>query len=360
MTSSTSSPTTSPSPTSSQPITLNVRASKDNIYPITISPTDTVLHLKERVALASNTASDRIRLVFSGRVLKDVHSIESCNLNHGNVVHMVRSSLPATTKMARTATATPTSATAGAQTFMPFNSSTVPGSPVSIPTYRRPTGALGHQTGFTSTSTLPPPHQNPATHMMSTHTGFGFNIGAGSNGHGMEADMMGQMMQDPTFAQFMSSMLQNPQILESMVATNPMLQAVLGPDMRHILQSPQFQQMVASPDALRQVAQMGTPMMTMNNGDIISSSNVGARSENPITAATTPATNCTTRTIPQVVPGIRLPSSLIAANAPEKRFQVQLQQLSEMGFWDPTKNMRALQVTGGDVNSAIEILCSGV
>lgn len=142
MTSSTSSPTTSPSPTptSSQPITLNVRASKDNIYPITISPTDTVLHLKERVALVSNTALDRIRLVFSGRVLKNVHSIESCNLNHGNVVHMVRSPLPATAEMATTATATPTSAAAGAQTSIPFNSSTVPAFPVSLPTYRRPTG----------------------------------------------------------------------------------------------------------------------------------------------------------------------------------------------------------------------------
>lgn len=195
---------------------------------------------------------------------------------------------------------------------------------------------------------------------MSTHTGFGFGFGAGSNGHGMEADTMGQMMQDPTFAQFMSSMLQNPQVLESMVATNPMLQAMLGPDMRRILQSPQFQQMVASPDVLRQVAQMGTPMATMNNNDIINSSNVGARPESPITTATTPVTNWPTRMIPQFVSEIRLPSSLITANAPEKRFQVQLQQLSEMGFWDPTKNMRALQVTGGDVNSAIEILCSGV
>ena len=172
--------------------------------------------------------------------------------------------------------------------------------------------------------------------------------------------MMGQMMQDPTFAQFMSSMLQNPQILESMVATNPMLQVMLGSDMRHILQSPQFRQMVASPDALRQVAQMGTPMSTSMSS---SGNNVGVRSTSPInaTAVSPPPTTVPSPTMmPHGMPGMRLPSSLIAANAPEKRFQVQLQQLSEMGFWDPTKNMRALQVTEGDVNSAIEILCSGV
>jgi ubiquilin len=222
-------------------------------------------------------------------------------------------------------------------------------------------GVLGHQSGFSSTSTLQPqPTQSPGTHPMSTHAELGFGYGAGGNGHGMEADMMGQMMQDPTFAQFMSSMLQNPQIIESMVATNPMLQAMLRPDMRHILQSPRFQQMVASPDALRQIAQIRTPAMMMDNDSSASSSNVGTLLENPVTAATTPVTNWAAGTILQVVPGTRFPSSLIAANAPEKRFQVQLQQLSEMGFWDPTKNMRALQVTEGDVNSAIEILCSGV
>ncbi|KAF9907508.1 hypothetical protein EC991_010889 [Linnemannia zychae] len=197
---------------------------------------------------------------------------------------------------------------------------------------------------------------------------YGSNTNLSSNGAygpGEELEMMmGQMMQDPTFAQFMSSMLQNPQILESMIATNPMLQAMLGPDMgRRVLQSPQFLQMVASPDALQQVAQSisrsasSTPMTattTMNTGG---NTNVSA-THSPTSTSTTPLA---TTPPPSSAPGMRLlPSSLISANAPEKRFQVQLQQLSEMGFWDPTKNMRALQVTGGDVNSAIEILCSGV
>ncbi|KAK3807120.1 MAG: hypothetical protein JOS17DRAFT_577314 [Linnemannia elongata] len=329
---STTSPSPSPAPTSSL-ITLNIRASKDNTYPITLSPTDTVLHLKERVAMAANSASDRIRLVFSGRVLKDTHSIQSCNLTHGNVVHMVRS--PAATKTTPAMAAA--SAAVGMQTSIPFSSSP----------------ALSAATSFA----IRDGRQQPAaTHSTNTQTGFGYGVGNGLGGQGMEgADMMGQMMQDPTFAQFMSSMLQNPQILESMVATNPTLQAMLGPDVRHILQSPQFRQMVANPEALSQVAQMGTPMSS--NG-----SNVGARSTSPINAPaeSSPTTVPSPTMMSHGMGGMRLPSSLIAANAPEKRFQVQLQQLSEMGFWDPTKNMRALQVTGGDVNSAIEILCSGV
>ncbi|KAF9155363.1 hypothetical protein BG015_010121 [Linnemannia schmuckeri] len=233
-----------------------------------------------------------------------------------------------------------------------------------------PAATSSSPTGFDSTAT---PHI-PAAHSNRAHSGFEFGVSNRQGGQGMEAaDIMGQMMQDPTFAQFMSSMLQNPQILESMVATNPMLQAMLGPEMRFILQSPQFRQMISSPDALRQVAQTGIPPMTMamqpsatttaTNNTNSSSGNIGTRSASPFSAttATTPPTPATSPTmIPHRVAGMRLPSSLIAANAPEKRFQVQLQQLSEMGFWDPTKNMRALQVTEGDVNSAIEILCSGV
>ncbi|KAK3846319.1 MAG: hypothetical protein J3R72DRAFT_520548 [Linnemannia gamsii] len=401
------SPTSPTSPFSQQHqqqqlITVNVRASKDKTYPITVSATDTVLQLKERVALLSGATSDRIRLVHSGRVLKDAHSIESYKVVHGNVVHMVRSPVPPTTTTAAMIMASSAAAaTAQGQTSILSNNSTFasPSSPF-LPVQQQ-TGVFTSHThaGFypTTTTTTPAPEQTSRTHPASTGFGFGhsnnFNNNNSNNngGHGLaeEAEMMmGQMMQDPTFAQFMSSMLQNPQILESMIATNPMLQAMLGgPGIdlgRRVLQSPQFQQMVASPDALRQVAQMGgdnvsrstssvptttTTTTAMNNSNYNSNTsaasyspiNTSASSPTPTASATTTTTTTTTVMPPSVPGGMRvLPSSLISAYAPEKRFQVQLQQLSEMGFWDPTKNMRALQVTGGDVNSAIEILCSGV
>lgn len=43
---------------------------------------------------------------------------------------------------------------------------------------------------------------------------------------------------------------------------------------------------------------------------------------------------------------------------PEVRFAGQLATLNEMGFWDPEENIRALQLTGGNVNAAIERLLS--
>lgn len=45
--------------------------------------------------------------------------------------------------------------------------------------------------------------------------------------------------------------------------------------------------------------------------------------------------------------------------SPEERFQVQLQQLQDMGFTSAAQNVRALLATGGNVHSAIEYILSG-
>ena len=57
-------------------------------------------------------------------------------------------------------------------------------------------------------------------------------------------------------------------------------------------------------------------------------------------------------------PGIALPPNTAATSnePPEVRFQSQLQQLTEMGFYDADANIRALLATGGNVNLAIERL----
>lgn len=60
--------------------------------------------------------------------------------------------------------------------------------------------------------------------------------------------------------------------------------------------------------------------------------------------------------------GIRAPSfgatAVPAASLepPEVRFQVQLAQLNEMGFYDSESNIRALLATGGNVQAAIDRL----
>jgi len=47
------------------------------------------------------------------------------------------------------------------------------------------------------------------------------------------------------------------------------------------------------------------------------------------------------------------------ARPPEERFQVQLQQLQDMGFTNASQNVRALLATAGNVHSAIEYILGG-
>ncbi|KAI0801499.1 hypothetical protein C8Q74DRAFT_1192221 [Fomes fomentarius] len=47
------------------------------------------------------------------------------------------------------------------------------------------------------------------------------------------------------------------------------------------------------------------------------------------------------------------------SRSPEERFQVQLQQLQDMGFTNASQNVRALLATGGNVHSAIEYILNG-
>ncbi|OSX66818.1 hypothetical protein POSPLADRAFT_1042130 [Postia placenta MAD-698-R-SB12] len=53
------------------------------------------------------------------------------------------------------------------------------------------------------------------------------------------------------------------------------------------------------------------------------------------------------------------PAAPTDARPPEERFQVQLQQLQDMGFTNASQNVRALLATGGNVHAAIEYILNG-
>ncbi len=55
------------------------------------------------------------------------------------------------------------------------------------------------------------------------------------------------------------------------------------------------------------------------------------------------------------VPPVAAP---VSSEPPEVRFAVQLRQLQDMGFFNPVENVQALQMTGGNVEAALEWLFS--
>lgn len=73
---------------------------------------------------------------------------------------------------------------------------------------------------------------------------------------------MADLLSNPNMAQTMNEALNNPQIVDMMIQTNPMLRD--NPQAREMLQSPFFRSMLTNPDTLRAVAQMRRAMGSGN------------------------------------------------------------------------------------------------
>lgn len=234
-----------------------------------------------------------------------------------------------------------------------------------------------------------------------------------------DPNMFQSMMNTPQFYQQMSSLLADPAILDQVIASNPQL-AALGPQVRAAFQSPQFREMMSNPERLQQMMQMANtlrqagfnPLSNPYGGPMampplpfqapgMPSATSPPAQQNPSVPGATPNT-----TNPGAAPanqaGSRLPGAgagspfgmmdpalmqqLLAmgpfggggfggfggsppppaasatpadARPPEERFQVQLQQLQDMGFTSASQNVRALLATGGNVQSAIEYILDG-
>ncbi|KAG8931918.1 hypothetical protein FRC03_010397 [Tulasnella sp. 419] len=219
------------------------------------------------------------------------------------------------------------------------------------------------------------------------------------------------MMDSPQFLQQMSNMMSNPAVMEQILAADPNLSA-LGPEFRQFFQSDQFRQMVGNPEALRGMFQMasalrgggggggpfGAPAAGVGAPNSFASLFAQAPTASGANTTATPAAGTTTTPSSGTAPSAGSPppanpfgvvdpalieqllggpggagafgnpfipfgagSPAPAANLPppEERFQVQLQQLAEMGFTNAQQNIRALLATGGNVQGAIEYILGG-
>lgn len=160
--------------------------------------------------------------------------------------------------------------------------------------------------------------------------------------------------------QMMESMLGNPAMLQAMIQSNPMLQQMgMNPEqIAQMLNDPMFRQMLSNP------LMMQMAMQQMQGGGMMGGTGTAT---NPFAAAgmmgqmggaagnsMDPFATLFGGMVQQPIAGAA--SANTPGQAPEVRFQNQLQQLQDMGFYDASLNLRALQATRGNVNAAVEFL----
>lgn len=74
-----------------------------------------------------------------------------------------------------------------------------------------------------------------------------------------DPEHMINMLQDPSFASTLDEALQNPALIDQMIANNPMLRN-MGPQVRQAMQNPAIRRMMTDPEMMRQASQMQRQM----------------------------------------------------------------------------------------------------
>lgn len=104
-------------------LTFKVKTSSDGLHSITIPETATVLDLKTKLATEEyeNVPTDRQRLIYSGRVLKNEEHLATYKIKNGNTIHMVKSAASNAAQNPANAGAGASATPGGAATGVPTN-----------------------------------------------------------------------------------------------------------------------------------------------------------------------------------------------------------------------------------------------
>ncbi|PMD38270.1 ubiquitin-domain-containing protein [Hyaloscypha variabilis F] len=213
-------------------VTFKVKTSSDGQHTVTMAESATVLDLKTKLSGGDfeNVAVDRMRLIYSGRVMKDPEPLSTYKIKAGNTVHMVKSAQSNAAQNPASANPSTAGSAARAAPGVPTNMAAgTANNPLAGLTGARYAGHMGL----------------PGAEM------FGADGGMGAP---PSEDAIASMLEDPNLQQSLNEALNNPAMIDMMIQQAPGLRD--NPHAREMLQSPEFRRMMTNPEAIRQAAQL--------------------------------------------------------------------------------------------------------
>lgn len=285
-------------------ISITVQATNEPKLSLThLDPSTTrIADLKERIVMAlapkePTIGPGNIRLIYAGRILKDGQSLEEAGIKDGHTIHMVKSGISSSNKNNSNS-----------------NNSNKPSSSATVPA----------TTASTSPNATTTPLMDPAS---------------------LQFDPSAFLMGPEQMQQQQQLLRNNPDLvrrsLDALSANPELLQAALQLNPEYRSAPPHVQEMMRQPALLRAMMEL-----SLLGGQSNSNNSGGNNQADPALMDALTAALATT------------PSQSSSQEPPEIRFQSQLAQLNEMGFWDAEANLRALLATGGNVPAAVELLLS--
>ncbi|WPH04967.1 Hypothetical protein R9X50_00786500 [Acrodontium crateriforme] len=219
-----------------QQITFTVKSSADSKYVVTVPTVMTIADLKHKLSTSeyAGLPPDRQRLIYSGRVLKDVDTVASCKIKENNTVHLVR----------------------GAESNSRQNPANQGGAATN-PAANVPTNIAA------GTAANDPLAQLTGARYAGMHGLPGMDTFGADGGMGAppNPEAMLRMLDDPNVAQQMTEAMNNPAVL-NMMRNHPQFQN--NPMLRAALDNPELRRMIFDPNMIRMQMRM---QQAMGGGD---------------------------------------------------------------------------------------------
>ncbi|AWO96074.1 putative ubiquilin-4 [Scophthalmus maximus] len=343
---------------------------------IAISEDSSVAQFKQEVSKRFEATQEQLVLIFTGKILKDGDTLKQNGIKNGHTVHLViKSALKSTGGSASQTSSSSASPQQNTTTSSSTSSSTSTSSSSSSFTVADSTS------GGTSQNPTQPPEMSDLSGLLGLSMGSSNFMQEAQRQMMSNPQMMSQLMGNPMVQNVMS----NPDLMRQMFAGNSPMQQLIGrdpemsrmfnnPELMRQMQSPETLSMLTNPRAMQALVQIQQGLQTLQAevpGFMTSLSPQG------VTVPPTSGDRGPAEIPPSAAAGLGLGSGSGSSppeqqlmqqmlqmfagggpslQAPEVRFQPQLDQLNAMGFINREANLQALIATGGDVNAAIERL----
>jgi ubiquilin len=325
---------------SSDIVTLNVKAHTEKNYKVETSLNITVAEMKNKIEAVSDIKAELQRLIYSGQVLRDERTLADYKIQNNHTIHLVARAVPQTQPAPQ-----PQPQPQQAQ-------------PQPQPQQAQP-APQGQQ------PQIPP---NLFANLFGQQAGQqgGQAQGQGLGGQqpfpGLDPNVMLNMLNNPMIQQSMNQLLQNPQLLQQMLMNNPMAAQLVNnnPVVQQLLNNPEVLQQMANPDLLNQVlraqmAQQGVQQGAQQGQQIDFNQLFQQMGGLQGMGGLGPMANFGA----MYGANLQQPGQPANAQPPEERYAIQLQQLQDMGFNNRQVNLQALATTNGNVEAAVERLLMG-
>ncbi|KAI9304934.1 hypothetical protein BJ944DRAFT_240111 [Cunninghamella echinulata] len=247
-------------------INIKVRPSTGKLLDVELDLEWTVYQLKEKIGeKMDGVPASQLKLVYSGRILKDDESCSSYKISNGNTIHVVKSksaSTPSTpkdqpvgTKKESNESTSATTTTTNAATNSNNNNSSG-----SSNNYNNNNNNDNSNTSTRNTSTPTPSLFSSGGNAGGLFPGMGDGMfgGMGAGGPGgmpqMDPEAMRQMMDSP----IMQGLLSNTDFVRSIIMSNPQMRALVeeNPEIGHVINDPAFLrqsiEMMRNPELMRE------------------------------------------------------------------------------------------------------------